>query len=300
MPPDVSALPPELWIRILSHHPDPVHLWSTCRILSRTWQSYVETVVSTVYLRYFASICFSLEKYNLGGKTARPEISCTFDRFEDESADKDGTGSDKDQSNGREKFAKVMDRWEERVATSKPETPHYTIRIGRLINDTALPGLVFSKERREIGFSWLPMIRLFFREQERLRTLKSKYHLDVRRTLESNRKKLAKGEALSPEELPKSWASLEPDVRKSIRRVRLKEAYSDNEEMQWAIGSLKVYESSKGSDGKVVKALSEIPGAGMGERWFGSTYLIQALYLDEWSCLHGIDTKSEHLAHEAG
>lgn len=104
--------------------------------------------------------------------------------------------------------------------------------------------------------------------------------------------------------MPPSWQTVEIQYRKEIRRKRLKEHYQHhhhypcNEAKVWALDSLKYYEESKATDGRDLKALSEIPGAGMGEKWFGSTYLLQGLYLDEWSCLHRIDNKIDQLGSE--
>jgi hypothetical protein len=36
----------------------------------------------------------------------------------------------------------------------------------------------------------------------------------------------------------------------------------------------------------------------VGEKWFGSVNLVQELYLDEWSCMHRIDLRSEEVRGE--
>jgi hypothetical protein len=195
-------------------------------------------------------------------------------------------------------YEKVVDRWKENVTAVRPEMPNYTITIGNMVNDTALPGLLLNMADREVCINWRKMYQAFFKEQDRLRVLKKRWNVEIAKKLEANRQRLAKGEKLTIDDLPKSWQVVEIGYRKKIRRERLKEYYKDSEEKNWAIDSLKYYDESKASDGKSLKALSEIPGAGLGERWFGSTYLLQSLYLDEWSCLHRIDTKRELLGDE--
>jgi hypothetical protein len=67
--------------------------------------------------------------------------------------------------------------------------------------------------------------------------------------------------------------------------------------MLWAIDSLKHFEQYGAASGnaRALKLDPDIPGAGLGEKWFGSISLVQELYLDEWSCMNRIDTKIDHL-----
>ncbi|KAF2193217.1 hypothetical protein K469DRAFT_715253 [Zopfia rhizophila CBS 207.26] len=294
--PSCPSLPPELWIRILSHHHDLTHLWTTCRLISSTFCAYVEQVFAEYHIRS-TRIDFQLEKFNLGGKSRRPEIPTTFHRFESSEGKRLVYFRDKrgKREVGKEfGFEKVMERWEDRVRGSKPETPHYTVMIGGVVNDTALPGLAIHAEEREVSFDWRGMFRAFFREQERMRVLKIRWHRDCTKRLEENRKKIAAGEKIAIDDLPKAWPAAEQEFRKMIRRARLKECYKDNKEMVWALASLKYYETTAG------KLLTDISGAGVGEPYFNSIHLLQGLYLDEWSSLHRIDTKVEHLAQENG
>lgn len=101
-----------------------------------------------------------------------------------------------------------------------------------------------------------------------------------------------------------------------MRRKRLKGWYEGDEEMLWAIESLACFEQGGGSghaDGeRAASAVStrgshhhqisrdfrlnpDLPGARLGEKWFGSVYLVQELYLDEWSCMHRIDMKEDQI-----
>jgi hypothetical protein len=41
-----------------------------------------------------------------------------------------------------------------------------------------------------------------------------------------------------------------------------------------------------------------IPGAGLGEKWFGGVNLVQEMFLDEWSCMQRIEVEMECLARE--
>ncbi|PSN71369.1 hypothetical protein BS50DRAFT_465474, partial [Corynespora cassiicola Philippines] len=320
------SLPPEIWIRILSYHTDLTHLWTTCRLVSPSFLAYTEQVFAEYILRDTV-IEFQLEKYNLGGRSKRPCIPCTFSRFapaklkrtsskapatptpsstSSSSASASASASTKKivhfkdarpkrQVVGTAKashndFSKILSQWTFQVDASKPELPNYTIRIRHLVNDTALPDLAFSAADREIRFDWLRMFALFFREQARLASRIRAWHADTSALLERNRDKVARGEALRAHELPQSLSAATVEFRKQIRRERLRECYAGDAEMLWAIDSLKYFESQGGGARKeAFSLLPEIPGAGVGERWFGSTQVVQGLYLDEWSCMHRID-----------
>ena len=171
--------------------------------------------------------------------------------------------------------------------------PSYTITIGDLVNDTALPGLRIDIQKRRICFKWTSAMSLFFREYSRLELLKKRWHSETAVTMQTNNARLAKGEKLLSTDFPAPWPAAEFEVRKNIRRARLKEYYVGNEEMTWAIDSLRHFETYGGVG--LLKFNANLPGAGLGEKWFGSANLVQELYLDEWSCMHRIDTKIEHL-----
>ncbi|KAF2122319.1 hypothetical protein BDV96DRAFT_482722 [Lophiotrema nucula] len=294
------SLPAEIWIRILSYHEDLTHLWTTCRLVSHTYRDYVEQMFAEHHLRN-TYIDWPLEKYNLGGKSKRPEVTACFSRFEFEERRTTGKRKKNGQRKaGKEKtklLDKVMERWEDRVKASNAETPNYTIRLYGVVNDTPLPDLVFDMQRKEIGFDWRAMYTAFFREQARLHELKERWRTECDEKEQKNRVQLAKGEKISVEDLPKSWPVVEVELKKKIRRARLKEHFKDDEEMKWAIDSLQYFEDY--SKAATFKLLPDIPGAGVGEKWFGSMNLLQGLYLDEWSSMHRIDTKVEHLAQEA-
>jgi hypothetical protein len=100
-----------------------------------------------------------------------------------------------------------------------------------------------------------------------------------------------------PVDCPQSWPTAEAEIRKQVRRERLKKYYHNNEHMLWAIDSLKHFEQYGAASGnaRALKLDPDIPGAGLGEKWFGSISLVQELYLDEWSCMNRIDTKIDHL-----
>ncbi|KAF2731523.1 hypothetical protein EJ04DRAFT_579073 [Polyplosphaeria fusca] len=307
--PVCPTLPPELWIRILSHHPDPAHLWTTCRTLSRTFLAYTEQVFAEYHLRN-TSVIFPLEKYNLGGQTKRPEAEVEFERFGDGPRKvtayfglKGRTIGEVEHQGKKRRVGKwltedeIMKRWEDRMQERSAKMPGYLIRIGTFVNDTHLPNLSFDPIRREISFEWRGMFTAFFREQLQLRALKKRWEKDSAKKFEENRKQLAKGEKLSVDDLPKSWASMEVELRKKIRRARLKEWYKDDEEMVWALGSLKQFENYHTASAR--RPLPDILGLRVGERWNLSLHVLQGLYLDEWSCMHRIDTKVEHLAQES-
>ncbi|KAF2647594.1 hypothetical protein K491DRAFT_699539 [Lophiostoma macrostomum CBS 122681] len=350
--PQCPSLPPELWIRILSYHTDLLHLWTTCRLVSPIFSAYVEQAFAETHLRT-ARIDFMLEKHNLGGRTHRPEVPCTFASLGDIGADHSGDGGGEGVGseggcvgggNGRETvwftdtrprsavcaqdvagfhfqtaharsrarskakvsrkaedveastFNFILERWEDRVRNSKPETPHYVISLGGLVNDTALPELKIDVKRRGISFRWREMLTLFFREQAWLVQLAAQWEHDVEAQILEDRKTVLEGGKPPPRKfLPRVSAMIE--IRKQIRRRRLREAYQGNEKMQWAVESLKYFEQcSAYAQGKLKLVTSiRIPGASVGEKWFGSVPLLQGLYLDEWSCMHRIDVKEEHL-----
>jgi hypothetical protein len=299
------SLPPELWIRILSYHSDLTHLWLTCRAVSSTFCAYTEQVFAEYVLRD-THIDFQLEKYNLGGKSRRPEVAVKFAQFDAEKKVANfrvrkgdgegilmgGKGGDR-QRKWRQRLGipekSVMERWEERVKSSRPEMPNYTVRIGDTINDTALPGLAFDADNKEIRVEWRGMFRSFFREQQRAEVLKRRWMDQVAR----NVAKMENGEKILVESMHLPWSIAETQIRKEVRRKRLRDYYDEqgNDEMVWAVDSLECYEGLRKDDGGVVRSLAEIPGAGLGEKWFGSTYWVQALHMDESDCLHRIDCK---------
>ncbi|KAI2481529.1 hypothetical protein Ptr902_07324 [Pyrenophora tritici-repentis] len=299
------SLPTEVWINILRFHTDLAHLWNTVRLVSSPLRACVERAFGEHFLPDI-HIDFQLEKYNLGGKSKRPEISTRFARrgkgedghiawFKDSHPDADSTR--KKGKRGRQHHLKIMRRWEENVDNYKAEMPNYTISIGGLVNDTEIPGLSLNISTREIKLEWKKLLQLFFREQHRLEVLKARYQADAAKKIQSNNARLRKGEKLLPSDYPAPWATAGAEIRKEIRRARLKEHYRDNEEMVWAIDSLKHFEQYGAAAGsaRALKLNAELPGAGLGEKWFGSRNLVQELYLDEWSCMHRIDTKVEHI-----
>ncbi|KAE8845510.1 hypothetical protein PTNB73_01495 [Pyrenophora teres f. teres] len=299
------SLPTEVWINILRFHTDLAHLWNTVRRVSSTLRACVERAFGEHFLPEI-HIDFQLEKYNLGGKSKRPEISTRFARrgkgeerhiawFKDSHPDADSTREKG--KRGRQHHLKIMRRWEENVHNYKAEMPNYTISIGDLVNDTELPGLVLNISTREIKLEWKKLLQLFFREQDRLVVLRARHQADTAKKIQLNNARLKKGEKLLPSDYPAPWATVGAEMRKEIRRARLKEHYQDNEEMVWAIDSLKHFEQYGAAAGsaRALKLNADLPGAGLGEKWFGSRNLVQELYLDEWSCMHRIDTKVEHI-----
>ncbi|KAF2684194.1 hypothetical protein K458DRAFT_418499 [Lentithecium fluviatile CBS 122367] len=310
-PPHTPSLPPELWIRILTYNTDLTHLWTTCRHISRTFRAYTEQVFAESVIRA-TYIDFALEKYNLGGKSKRPEIPTSFERFE-AGVKLEGGGRDRttvwfrdkrkkgDVAGGKKKeYDRIVRRWEDNVRGMEAQMPNYTVRIGNLVNDTALPGLEISTATRAIAFDWRRMYTLFFREQLLLRNLKTAWQRTTLVQIAANNARLAKGEKLASSDYPPAWPVAEIECRKLVRRKRLADHYADNEEMVWAIASLKCFENhgAAGGSARAFKLNPELPGAGLGERWFGSVSLVQGLYLDEWSCMHRIDTKVEHVRGE--
>ncbi|KAF2708685.1 hypothetical protein K504DRAFT_467924 [Pleomassaria siparia CBS 279.74] len=296
------SLPPEIWIRILSYHDDLTHLWSICRAVSPTFLAYSEQVFAEYILRD-TYIDWALEKYNLGGKSRRPEMNVTFARFSSDAGKNVacfGAKSGAQLEYGGERQRKwrlklgiteksVMERWEERVRNSRPEQPNYTIRIGDMVNDTALPGLAFDSKNNEIRFEWRDMFGAFFREQLRFAALRKRWYDNVARRL----RQVENGEPLDAQDLYEPWSFAEVRITKQVRRARIREWYKEkgNEEMVWAVDSLEYYEKWKKDDGMLTRSLGEIPGAGLGERWFGSTYWVQTLHMDEQDCLHRINVK---------
>jgi hypothetical protein len=313
--PHCRSLPAEVWINIFRYHTDLAHLWNVCRRVSSPLRACVEHAFGEHFLKDM-HIDFQLEKYNLGGKSKRPEVSATFARhgkgvekeiawYKDERPEM-STGREislQDKCRGRgtglqgRHYREITRRWEENVNNYKAEMPNYVIKIGNLVNDTELPGLRIDAAEREIQFEWRKMLQLFFREHERLQELKEEFNARTATKIQVNNARLLKGEKLMPSDYPPPWSSVEADIRKEVRRARLKEHYRDDEQMIWAIDSLKHFEhyGPAKRDAKALKLNPDLPGAGLGEKWFGSFNLVQELYLDEWSCMHRIDTKVEHV-----
>lgn len=309
--PHCSSLPPELWIRILYYNTDLTHLWTVCRHVSSHFRAYTEQVFADSVIRNMY-IDFHLEKYNLGGKSKRPEVPTSYARFvpgiklEDGRRDKtlvcfqDHRRKSQIAGGKKKDYNRIMERWEGNVQGWKPQMPNYTIRIDNIVNDTELPGLSIDIATRQIQFDWRRALTLFFREEALFQFLRSNYQTESETIMEKNKERLAKGEHLMADDYPMSRAAAEVEMRKQVRRKRLKEHNSGNDQMVWAIESLKQFENHSSSYGssKALKLNPDLPGAGVGERYFGTVHLVQELYLDEWSCMHRIDTKVEHLKSE--
>lgn len=302
------SLPPELWIRILGFNTDLVHLWTSCRHVSHTFCAYTEQVFAEHVIRN-TFIDFHLEKYNLGGKSKRPEIPTSFSHFElgaKRPAGRREKGSavfrDKrrksDVGGGKKKeYDKLMERWEGNVKGRKPELPNFTIRVDDMVNDSEIPDLKIDISRREISLDWRRMYTLFFREQALFRTLKQRWQLETVAQMKEVNARIARNDQPSISEYPPLWLIAKIQLRKQVRRKRLSEHYAGKEEMLWAISSLEHYgiNGVSGENDKAFKLGFDIPGAGLGERWYGSLHLVKELYLDEWSCMHRISTKTEHV-----
>lgn len=291
-------LPPEIWIHIFSYHTDLAHLWNTVRRVSPTLRACAERAFGENFLRD-VRIEFLLERHNLGGKrgSREPAVSVELARL--------GKGLEEGTAWFRghmittpwlrdKSHDMIMQRWHENVKRCKPELPNYTICIGDMVNDTLIPKLTIDIDQCEVQFNWRGMLQLFFREQAKLEAVKVEWQKDrgpdVRTTATQ---RVAKRAKYTPTEALSSWQTHELEARKEVRRARLKAHYRDNAEMVWAIDSLKYFEKTDSSNwsSESPKMLPYLPGAGLGERWFGSTNLVQELYLDECSSMNRIDTQ---------
>lgn len=294
--PSCPSLPPEIWINIFSFCDDLPHLWQTCRRISPTLRACAERAIGEHFLRE-VQIEFMLDRHNLGGKRGpyEPAIALDFERL--------GKGDDAKAAwfSGHFRGHKaveaavkdktktvIMQRWRENVDKRKPELPNYTISIGNVVNDTHIPGLVVDDEEYRLRLDWRGMLQLFFREQAELEDLKEEWEDEHPRT---PRRPKARRPAPSMSSL--SWQDVEADMRRDIRRARLKEHYRDDAEMLWAIDSLQYFEKADSIKWSSTspQMLPHLPGAGLGERWFGSTNVVQELYLDECSSMNRIDTQ---------
>lgn len=297
-------------MNILSYHSDLSHLWNTVRRVSPTLRACAERAFGENFLKD-VQIEFLLDRHNLGGKRGphEPAIHVEFDRLS--KGDQDRIAWFRGQFRGHkvsdpwlgEKTKNViMQRWHENNEKRKPELPNYTISIGDMINDTQIPGLTIDIEDYEVGLDWRGMLQLFFREQARFEVLRAEWqssHPLSQSVTAARKSKASKSVSVEP---PISLQDIEADLRRSIRRERLKEHYYDNAEMLWAIDSLQHFEkadSSKWSSASP-KMLPHLPGAGLGERWFGSTNLVQELYLDECSSMNRIDTQMRVVSKQKG
>lgn len=295
------SLPPEIWINIFSFCHDLSHLWHTCRRISPTLKACAERAIGEDFLRD-VRIEFMLDRHNLGGKRGphEPAITLEFERL--------GKGAETStawftghfrghkivDAGMRDKTkAVIMQRWHENVERRKPELPNYTISIGNMVNDTRIPGLIVDAEDYKMQLDWRGMLQLFFREQARLEDLKAEWQDDHPSSHQSIARRKIKGSKASSMEPSSSWPDNEADFRRNIRRARLKEHYHDNAEMIWAIDSLEYFEKADSAKWSSTspRMLPHLPGAGLGERWFGSTNVVQELYLDECSSMNRIDTQ---------
>ena len=299
--PSCPSLPPEIWINIFSFCNDLSHLWQTCRRISPTLKACAERAIGENFLDE-VQIEFMLDRHNLGGKRGphEPAITLDFERL--------GKGDDasvawfsghfrghkvveaamKDKTK-----AVIMQRWHENIERRKPELPNYTISIGDMVNDTHIPDLTVDDEKYRMRFDWRGMFRLFFREQAMLEELQTEWEDELLPSHRSAPARGPKGSKASSTEPSSSRQDIEVDTRRNIRRARLKEHYRDNAEMLWAIDSLRYFEKADSTKWSSTspQMLPHLPGAGLGERWFGSTNVVQELYLDECSSMNRIDTQ---------
>jgi hypothetical protein len=165
-----------------------------------------------------------------------------------------------------------MKRWEDNIEKLKPELPNYTIRIGTMVNDTAIPGLSVDVKKREIVFKWRKALDLFFREETHREALWTRWKAEGGLPLHPGREQ--------------DDQIVRFGMRRLTRRARLREAYAHDEQMLWAIASLQHF-----SLGVNATLLPDLPGAGLGEKWFGSVNMVQELYLDETNCFNRIQAR---------
>lgn len=294
-------LPPEIWITIFSFCNDLPHLWHTCRRVSPSLKACAERAIGGHFLGQ-VQIEFMLDRHNLGGKRGPHEPAITLDLERLGKGDEAGVAFFKGHFRGhkivdarmRNKTkAVIMQRWHENVERRKPELPNYTICIGDMVNDTHIPGLVVDEEDYKMQLDWRGMLQLFLREQARLDVLRAKWEADHPLNDSPATSRKSKGSKALSKELLTTWQDMEADVRRDIRRARLKEHYQGDAQMLWAIDSLQYFEKADSAKWSSTspQMLPHLPGAGLGERWFGSTNVVQELYLDECSSMNRIDTQ---------
>jgi hypothetical protein len=266
-------------MNIFQFHTSLTHLWTTCRQVSSTLRACVEHTFSTLYLEDI-HILFYVDRYNPGDR-ARFQVGVGFDRV--------GTGESKElawfseeKEIERTEQKRILNdnpariiRWEQNIGKMKPEFPAYTIRIGTMVNDTALPGLKVDVKKREISFEWRKALDFFFREEVRRETLYTRWKAE-------GALPLGLGQVQDPE-------IVQFGMRRLARRTRLREAYVQDEGMAWATASLQHFR--RGPAGSLPP---DLPGAGPDEKWFGSADIVLDLYLDEGVCLNRIQNRLRH------
>lgn len=227
----------------------------------------------------------------------------------------------------------IMQRWRENVAGRRPELPGYTISVGDAVNDTHIPGLEIEDveardgegegegEEYRVRLDWRSMLDLFFREQVRLEYDND----DDERVARTDDDEEEEGGRQQQHPATTTTSSRTGTVSKPtpphtthdplllltrrifLRRARLTTHYAFNPEMLWAISCLQYFErpvpDSRNRGNAAAAATSpqmlpHLPGAGLGERWFGSTNVVQELYLDEWSSVNRIEMRVKSLERE--
>lgn len=180
-------LPSELWERILRLHHDLVHLWCSCRQVSRGFRSIVDLIFETEYLAK-TSIDFDLGWDYLNQRELTMKcmfaVHCTFDHLSDN--DKEvAVFKDKEwKAEIDPKLARRMERMERRKWMEKVnlytggddedavadggrfDLPPWLVAVYDMVNDTALPEWKIDYEMREVSFRWKEMLQCIFREQE--------------------------------------------------------------------------------------------------------------------------------------
>ncbi|KAK4917031.1 hypothetical protein LTR49_015068 [Elasticomyces elasticus] len=180
-----SQLPEELWLHIFHLNSDPLHLWTSGRLVSKTWRQWIFTAFADTYVADRKTMCirFSLDPTPLPNFTRqilRPlMLVMTFHHFD--SSDEHRCVFSPDQTFANNLTRDLIlnsqnwrfDHWvgsmdQYKGGTSAMNLPPYTIyNVAGSAKDTTLPSLRVDIARREMSFLWPEMLSRFFVDERR-------------------------------------------------------------------------------------------------------------------------------------
>ncbi|KAI9702781.1 MAG: hypothetical protein M1836_007995 [Candelina mexicana] len=190
------GLPVEVWARILQSLPyrkkhDLLHLWITCRSVSRFFKDEIEYIFRKKHLSK-TWISFQSDNYEPGpdGNTTSiydPTPQCDW-IFSHVSPDDKNiaifVGAEEYLEEHKEAVPRILPSIiEERDLPDRLYSPQHTVQIRREINDPELPGLSIDYEKLELSLNWRELYCNFFAEEKLITTILDQIHETDRHVL---------------------------------------------------------------------------------------------------------------------
>ncbi|KAK5732196.1 hypothetical protein LTR17_010773 [Elasticomyces elasticus] len=175
-----SQLPAELWLHIFHLNSNPLHLWTSGRLVSKTWRQRIFTAFADTYIADRKTMCirFSLSPSpipHVPTPLLRPlMLVMTFHHFDSSDPDRCVFTPDQTFANNltRDLNLDATQNWRFDLGTMDRfyggTLPPYTIyNLARSARDTTLPGFRVDIMSREMSFLWPEMLSLFFVDERR-------------------------------------------------------------------------------------------------------------------------------------